>query len=48
MIFALLVSASNYAAEVGEVDCPALNESSVEKGAQEDGVEGNEETATQE
>ena len=38
LVFALIVSTQIFAAEVADVDCPALNESSIEKGSSE--VEG--------
>jgi hypothetical protein len=38
LVFALIVSTQIFAAEVADVDCPALNESSIEKGSNE--VEG--------
>jgi hypothetical protein len=38
LVFALIVSTQIFASETQDVDCPALNESSIEKGSSE--VEG--------
>ena len=49
LIATLVITTSAFALETSEVDCPALNESSIEKGAQEDGKDaGQDDGATQE